>query len=101
MSQQVKSSFVSEDERPQIMSTYSKKLSRLGLLATELEQHLADMRALQSKRAGVPGQQLLKWRVVAIYCNIALPWHESEKLPSVFLSWFRMHILLNCCLVLR
>ncbi|CAK9021463.1 unnamed protein product [Durusdinium trenchii] len=47
------------DERPQIMSTYSKKLSRLGLLATELEQHLADMRALQSKRAGVSLRYLL------------------------------------------
>ena len=45
----------SQDEQPNTLDTYSKKLYGLGLQKVNFDQHISGMRALQSQRAGVSG----------------------------------------------
>eukprot|EP00438_Fugacium_kawagutii_P022234 Skav229658 [mRNA] locus=scaffold1030:37887:43608:- [translate_table: standard] len=49
----------SEDEQPDTLTAYSKKLCRLGLPEAKFEENVSAMRALQSQRAGVSIQYLL------------------------------------------
>ena len=44
---------LSEDEQPDTLTAYSKKLSRLGLQKAKFEQSVSAMRVRQSQRAGV------------------------------------------------
>ena len=45
----------SQDEQPNTLDAYSKKLYGLGLQKVNFDQHISGMRALQSQRAGVSG----------------------------------------------
>ena len=46
-----------QDEGPATVATYTEKLVNLGLQKTKVQKKFCEMRALQSERAGVPGQQ--------------------------------------------
>ena len=46
-----------QDEGPTTVATYTEKLVNLGLQKTQIQQRFCEMRALQSERAGVPGQR--------------------------------------------
>ena len=51
----------SQDEQPNTLDAYSKKLYGLGLQKANFDQHISGMRALQSQRTGV-SQRYLKQR---------------------------------------
>ena len=46
-----------QDEAPTTVATYTEQLASLGLQKTQIQQRFCEMRALQSERAGVPGQR--------------------------------------------
>jgi len=49
---------VAQDEEPAMVATYTEKLVSLGLPKVQIQQRFCEIRALQSERAGVPGQQV-------------------------------------------